>query len=111
MNLAMLIVTYELRVPVEEFHSAACEATADISGAPGLVWKIWGLDAKGEGTSAYLFGSVAEALAFADGDALQALRSGPARHVQTRIAPVAVELSQMTKATSALGLTDAICID
>ncbi|MGR3321000.1 MAG: YdhR family protein [Pseudooceanicola sp.] len=104
MSLALLIVTYDLAIPVEDFRGAARKAAVQIAGAPGLIWKIWGLEANGEGTSAYLFRSEATARAFATGPAIAALRDGPARDVTTRIAPVATDLSRVTHAATALSL-------
>ena len=101
---ALLLVTYRLRVPVDGFRVHATQAAEHIVGAPGLRWKIWGLNAKtGEGTSVYLFDDRAAADAFAAGPAIQALKSGPAEEVTTRTAPIDLALSLATRASDALG--------
>lgn len=105
MTLTMLVVSYQLRIPSETFRNHAKTAAVRIAEAPGLVWKIWGLDPdSGEGTSVYIFRDMVTAQAFADGPAIGALRNGPAENVVTRIAPVDVTLSSLTGAASALSL-------
>ncbi len=102
----LLSVAYRLRIPAEAFRLPAEVAAHQIAQAPGLVWKIWGLDADtGEGTSVYLFRDTAAAAAFAAGPAMAQLRDGPAERVTTRIAPVDVALSTLTGAAGALATT------
>jgi hypothetical protein len=106
MTPTLLCVTYKLRIPAENFRVAAQAAAQQIAAAPGLVWKLWGLDADtGEGTSFYLFRDAALAKAFASGQAIAALRSGPAETVTTRVAPVELPLSAITAAALASDLT------
>jgi hypothetical protein len=103
------LVTYRLRIPAGEFRSQAETAARRIADAPGLMWKIWGLDpATGLGTSCYLFRDAASAEAFAAGPALAELRNGPASEVATRIAPVDSVLSTITGAGPALALVDTV---
>lgn len=103
MSLTILAVTYTLSVPAEAFQARAAEAARQIAEAPGLRWKIWGLDeATGKGTSFYLFADRVSAEAFADGPAIAALRDGPAEAVTTRIAPVNSALSMLTHAAGVL---------
>ncbi|MFO1144074.1 MAG: YdhR family protein [Amaricoccus sp.] len=103
MSLTIVTVAYRLRVPVVAFRDHAREVAERIAAAPGLVWKIWGLDeATGEGTSVYLFRDVASADAFAEGPVLAELRDGPADRVTVRLAPVVRDLSEITRAAAAL---------
>jgi hypothetical protein len=103
MSLTLLAVTYTLTAPAETFKTRASDAAVHIADAPGLRWKIWGLDpATGEGTSFYLFRDRPSAEDFAEGPAIAALRSGPARQVLTRVAPIDVELSSLTHAAEVL---------
>ncbi|HMQ94868.1 MAG TPA: YdhR family protein [Amaricoccus sp.] len=107
MTPTLILVTYRLRVPVAEFRAHARTAAARIAEAPGLLWKVWGLDeATGLGTSAYLFRDSASAEAFAEGPATSELRAGPAMDVFTRIAPVDAGLSAITGAARFLAPTD-----
>lgn len=99
MTPSLLVVTYQLRIPFAAFRGPAETAARQIADAPGLIWKIWGLDPDtGEGTSAYLFRDDSHARAFAEGPAIAALREGPAAHVTTRLAPIDRELSLLTGA-------------
>lgn len=103
MTATILAVTYTLRVPVAAFRDGAREAARRIADAPGVCWKIWGLDeVTREGTSFYLFDDRAAAEAFAAGPAIAALRDGPAMNVTTRLAPVDRDLSAVTHAARAL---------
>ena len=103
MTLTLLSVTYRLRVPAQDFRVHAETAAHNIARAPGLVWKIWGLDPEtGLGTSVYLFRDAATAEAFAAGPAISALRNGPADDVSIRIAPVDTDLSTLPGAAAAL---------
>ena len=103
MSLTLLAVTYTLEVPVAAFRARAHDVAPQIADAPGLRWKIWGLDeATGEGTSFYLFDDRQSAEAFAAGPAIAALRDGPAVDVATRIARVDAGLSAVTHAKAAL---------
>lgn len=107
MTRTLLLVTYRLRIPAQEFRVHAETAAANISKAPGLVWKIWGLDPEtGQGTSVYLFRDAATARAFAAGPAIAELRNGPTEDVTTRIAPVDAGLSTLTGATAALAFEE-----
>ena len=107
MTLTLLSVTYRLRAPAQDFRVHAETAAHTIARAPGLAWKIWGLDPEtGLGTSIYLFRDAAAARAFAAGPAISALRNGPAEDVTTRIAPVDVALSIITGASGALALSE-----
>jgi hypothetical protein len=108
MTPTLLLVTYRLRIPVTDFRAYARTVATGIASAPGLVWKVWGLDDEtGLGTSAYLFRDAASAKAFGEGPAIGELRAGPAADVVTRIAPVDVGLSALTGATPILGLAKA----
>ena len=44
MTLTLLSVTYRLRAPAQDFRVHAETAAHTIARAPGLAWKIWGLD-------------------------------------------------------------------
>ena len=62
MTLTLLSVTYRLRAPAQDFRVHAETAAHTIARAPGLAWKIWGLDPEtGRGTSIYLFRDAAAA--------------------------------------------------
>ena len=107
MTPTLLLVTYRLRIPAADFRAHAQAAAARIAGAPGLAWKVWGLDDEtGFGASAYLFHDAASAKAFAEGPAIAELRDGPAEDVVTRIAPVDVGLSSITGAAPFLALAE-----
>jgi hypothetical protein len=107
MTPTLLVVTYRLRIPSADFRAHARTAAARIAEAPGLLWKVWGLDDEtGFGTSTYLFRDGASAKAFAEGPTIAGLRDGPAWEVVTRIAPIDVGLSSITGAASILSLTD-----
>ncbi|MCA8881377.1 MAG: YdhR family protein [Rhodobacteraceae bacterium] len=103
MTPALLTVAYRLQIPSERFRTHARSVADQIAEAPGLVWKIWGLDPdSGQGTSVYLFRDAASASAFATGPVIAGLRNGPARDVITRISPVEAGLSTITGAAPAL---------
>jgi|GEM_PF-2318060 len=103
MTLTLISVAYRLRIPAANFLAHAEDSAHRIAAAPGLVWKIWGLDSDtGEGTSFYLFRDAASAQTFANGPALAALRDGPAESVTVRVAPVDTSLSNITGAGPAL---------
>lgn len=103
MTMTLISVAYRLRISSESFRAHAETSARLIAEAPGLIWKIWGLDSDaGEGTSFYLFRDTASAHAFANGPALAALRKGPAESVTVRIAPVDMALSNITGAAPAL---------
>ena len=103
MPLTLLSVTYRLRVPAQDFRVHAETVAHNIARAPGLVWKIWGLDPEtGLGTSVYLFRDAAAARAFAAGPAISTLRNGPAEEVSIRVAPVDAGLSAITGAAATL---------
>jgi hypothetical protein len=109
MTPAQLSVTYRLRVPARDFRAHAETAAELIAKAPGLVWKIWGLDREsGLGASVYLFRDIASATAVAAGPAISELRSGPAEEVTTRIAPVDTGLSAITRAAAAVNPGDKV---
>jgi len=95
---SIVTVTYQLTVPVEEFRTKAERAAKQIARAPGLRWKIWGLDRNtGTGTSYYLFDNVDSAAAFAKGPIIAAMRDDPATiHVSVWVTPVDDHLSGLT---------------
>ncbi|MGZ6020630.1 MAG: YdhR family protein, partial [Phenylobacterium sp.] len=73
-----------------------------IAGAPGLRWKVWGLDTDGAGVSAYLFDTPEAAEAFAAGPVIAGLKANPAvQGVSLARAPVDAALSQLTHAAFA----------
>jgi len=104
MQKALVTVRYSLSGNVERFRNEMEKAAAMIASAPGLVWKIWSLDAeRGVGLSAYLFNSPTEARAFVAGPMIKALRNrADVKEVAVEVAPVEHALSAMTGAGPAL---------
>lgn len=103
MTPTLMLVNYDLNGPVHAFRTRALEAAAAIAQADGLIWKIWGLEDSGAGSSAYLFRDSESAKAFAAGPALKGLREKSARNVSVRMAPVNLELSSLTHALGETG--------
>jgi hypothetical protein len=106
MTACLLVVRYRFNPAEGRFRRAGAQAAPLIAAAPGLAWKLWGLDdAEGTGLSAYLFDSVEAARVFAQGPVPAALRANPdVRDVELTIAPIDAGLSALTGAAAALGL-------
>jgi len=104
---ALLTVTYELAVLPAEFLARVSKPARAIASAPGLIFKLWGLDTEtGLATSSYLFSDRATADAFAAGPMIDALRNGPATNVFVRVASVNDNLSRVTRAGFVLDAAD-----
>jgi hypothetical protein len=109
MTQRLLIVTYGLCGDPAAFREDATRAVPSLSRTPGMLWKIWGLDAaKSEGLSAYVFADSSSVDAFVTSSpALVALRAHPdVRDVTCRVVPIDPGLSAATGAAKALGLPD-----
>ena len=99
MTPVLLTVTYRLTLTPSEFLARVDTPARAIASAPGLIFKIWGLDTEtGLATSSYLFRDRDAAEAFASGPMIDALRNGPATEVFVRVAPVNSDLSRITHA-------------
>jgi len=99
----LLTVSYRVSGDLEAFRAKAAEVAANIAGAPGLRWKIWGLGSDGAGVSAYLFATVEAANTYANGPVIAGLKANPAVEDVTLVsAPVDATLSQATHAGFAI---------
>ena len=104
MGQMLVTVRYGVQGSLAHFRHDVKKVAGVIAGIPGLVWKIWGIDAdRDTGVSAYLFASEASARAFIAGPMIERLRSRPdVTDVSFEFAPVDQELSEMTGAADAL---------
>ena len=104
MGQMLVTVRYRMQGDHAHFRHDMTKVAGLISGIPGLVWKIWGIDQDRDvGASAYLFASEASARAFIAGPMIERLRSRPdVSDVSFELAPVDHELSKMTGAADAL---------
>jgi hypothetical protein len=104
MQKALVTVRYSLSGNAEKFRGDMDKAAAMIAAAPGLVWKIWGLDKeRGVGLSTYLFNTAAQARSFASGPVIKGLKNrADVSDVFVEVAPIEHGLSALTGAGPAL---------
>jgi hypothetical protein len=104
MGQMLVTVRYRVQGDHAHFRHDMKKVAGLISGTPGLVWKIWGIDQDRDiGASVYLFASEASARAFIASPMLERLRSRPdVTDVTFELAPVDQDLSEMTGAADAL---------
>ena len=97
------LVTYRYRFTGDsaDFRAGLQRAADVIATAPGLIWKIWGIDsAHGIGTSAYLFESPESAMNFTTCPMMTAFGQRPdVKDIAFESAPVDRELSLRTGAS------------
>ncbi len=97
------LVTYRYRFTADpvDFRAGLERAADVIATAPGLIWKIWGIDpVRGIGTSAYLFESPEAAMEFNNCPMMKAFGQRPdVQDISFESAPIDRDLSRQTHAS------------
>lgn len=98
MNHCCLQVELELAVAPDVWLARCESAVPTMRRLPGLVWKLWVLDADASRAGGvYLFQNAEAARAYAEGPVLEHLRASPAvKNVGVRLLPVVDALSRQT---------------
>jgi hypothetical protein len=100
MTSCVLQTNFTFNVSAEEFQAAAEPLAEAFAAVPGLVWKVWLLNAQTrEAGGVYLFDSEASLAAFLDGPLVAGMKESPAIvDVTVRALPVWDAVSSITRA-------------
>ena len=99
-NFTLVQIDFSFTMSVQEYLAMGQQVAGVVAEQPGLLWKIWPLDAEGRRAGGvYLFDNKEDAVRYVEGPIITQLPAMPGIHnVDVVITDVAADLSAITHA-------------